>query len=577
MRRNRTPSKVAKAQAQLQYPLEVYHNPTNVSAEERVNGQARIKLRKHFEDRQVKLRKQVTPASTKIFSGVYVYFTGYLGPNVRDYDLKHALSENGGTVRSFYSKEAVTHIVCTQLAQNKMHKLHGDFAQGKQLYIVSPQWILDSLKNGVRQSEGKYAISSLNKPESSIKSFLSCFVLAFLYLLVSLIQILRLAIRYISHQASILAILYRMVNAAFWIAGIFAIAALVISLHGIWGQWKCYKRPEVQRCIVRIMLMPLIYAVTSWISFGSHEASIFLDPIRDCYEAFVLWVFFNLMMSYLDGEVALLMKLDDGRLPTPHPFPFNLILNPVDFSILGNFILLKRGILQFVIVKPIHVVIVIVLRLNGVYEEGLIAADNGYIYLALLYNLSVMLSMYSLVMFYMSARPDLEPFRPWPKFLCIKAVLFFSFWQSVVISIMVKLDVISNGSASQIQHWIICLEMMIAAVAHQSAFSTAEFSSLPKSACRLPLKFAIRDSFGTKDLSVEFRHTVHGTDFRRYNDLFDANSQRRPLLHANEERYISADPDVSFLQSENDPMDEWLYEEAKAFGTDYNYNVVSDD
>ncbi|KAI3649712.1 hypothetical protein MP228_005344 [Amoeboaphelidium protococcarum] len=530
MRRNRTPSKVAIAQAKLQYPLEVYHNPTNVSAEERVNGQARMKLRRHFEERQVKLRKQVTPASTKIFSGVYVYFTGYLGPDVRDYDLKHALSENGGTVRSFYSKEAVTHIVCTQLAQNKMHKLHGDFAQGKQLYIVSPQWILDSLKNGVRQSE-----------------------------------------------ASILAILQRMVNAAFWIAGIFAIAASFISLHGIWSHWKCYKRPEVQRCIVRIMLMPLIYAVTSWISFGSHEASIFLDPIRDCYEAFVLWVFFNLMMSYLDGEVALLMKLDDGRLPTPHPFPFNLILKPVDFSILDNFILLKRGILQFVIVKPIHVIIVIVLRLNGVYEEGLIAADNGYIYLALLYNLSVMLSMYSLVMFYMSARPDLEPFRPWPKFLCIKAVLFFSFWQSVVISIMVKLDVISNGSASQIQHWIICLEMMIAAVAHQSAFSTAEFSSLPKSACRLPLKFAIRDSFGTKDLSVEFRHTVHGTDFRRYNDLFDANSQRRPLLHANEERYISADPDVSFLQSENDPMDERLYEEAKAFGTDYNYNVVGDD
>lgn len=37
-------------------------------------------------------------------------------------------------------------------------------------------------------------------------------------------------------------------------------------------------------------------------------------------------------------------------------------------------------------------------------------------------------SLYCLVLFYMAAEMRLDPFRPLPKFLCIKAVLFFSFW-----------------------------------------------------------------------------------------------------------------------------------------------------
>ena len=36
--------------------------------------------------------------------------------------------------------------------------------------------------------------------------------------------------------------------------------------------------------------------------------------------------------------------------------------------------------------------------------------------------------MYFLVLFYMSVKEELAPIKPVPKFLCIKAIIFFSFW-----------------------------------------------------------------------------------------------------------------------------------------------------
>jgi hypothetical protein len=47
-----------------------------------------------------------------------------------------------------------------------------------------------------------------------------------------------------------------------------------------------------------------------------------------------------------------------------------------------------------------------------------------------------------------SYRIDLRPFRPTPKFLCVKGIIFFSFWQGLLVSILVALGWIHSCELS---------------------------------------------------------------------------------------------------------------------------------
>lgn len=71
-----------------------------------------------------------------------------------------------------------------------------------------------------------------------------------------------------------------------------------------------------------------------------------------------------------------------------------------------------------------------------------------------------------------------------PKFLCIKSVVFFSFWQAVGIAFLVKVGTIHatlsynvHEVASGLQDFLICIEMFLAAIAHHYYFSYKDFAT----------------------------------------------------------------------------------------------------
>lgn len=54
---------------------------------------------------------------------------------------------------------------------------------------------------------------------------------------------------------------------------------------------------------------------------------------------------------------------------------------------------------------------------------------SGYLYVTIIYNVSVSLSLYALFLFYFATRDLLSPYSPVLKFFMVKSVIFLSFWQ----------------------------------------------------------------------------------------------------------------------------------------------------
>ncbi|KAG2121955.1 DUF300-domain-containing protein [Suillus clintonianus] len=305
------------------------------------------------------------------------------------------------------------------------------------------------------------------------------------------------------------------------LAGVSTLVAVTVSGLSIWLQLRNYRKPLLQRMVIRIMLMVPIYAVSSLISLFSLDAAFFIDVIRDVYEAFVIYCFFVLLLDYLGGERSLLIRLH-GRPPIPAIFPVSLWRHEVDVSDPYTFLFIKRGILQYVQVKPVLAIASLIMKATGTYHEGDFRARSGYLYVSIVYNVSICLALYCLAVFWMCVSDDLKPFRPVPKFLCVKGILFFSFWQSIAVSTLVATGVISKlGPYTDSEHislgltdTLICVEMPFFAIAHMYAFSYRDFVKSSSSAkvhvARLRMGYAIRDAFGLKDLAEDTKATLRG-------------------------------------------------------------------
>jgi Organic solute transporter Ostalpha len=309
--------------------------------------------------------------------------------------------------------------------------------------------------------------------------------------------------------------------ALLWTATASALFSTFFSLYSINSQLRAYRKPVLQRYVVRLLLMVPIYSLSSMASLFSLQAAFIIDVLRDVYEGFVIWSFFSLLVEYLGGERSLLI-LVHGRKPIPHPFPINLFFNQLDISDPYTFLGLKRGILQYVQIKPILAILTVVLKSLGKYDDGKLAWDNGYTWVSVTYNFSVFLSLYCLGMFWAGLAEDLAPFRVTSKFLCIKGIIFFSFWQGFGVSILVATGLIKQIGPVRdeefislaVQDMLICLEMPLFALGHAYAFSPRDyidpFSSYQS---RLPALYALRDAIGMYDVISDSLTTIRGTGY----------------------------------------------------------------
>ena len=240
----------------------------------------------------------------------------------------------------------------------------------------------------------------------------------------------------------------------------------------------------------------------------------------DRLQAFTIYTFFQLLINFIGGERALIL-LTYGRPPVSHLWPLNYCLPKIDISDPHTFLAIKRGVLQYTWLRPLLAVAIVIMKATGTYQEGYIGLRSGYFWSGLIYNISITVCLYALALFWICMSEDLQLFRPMPKFLCIKGIIFASYWQGFFLSILVWLGAIPDdvpgyspdNLAAAIQDVLICFEMPVFAIAHWYAFSWHDYADPTISAARLPVKYAMRDAFGAQDLIQDTKETFGGKNY----------------------------------------------------------------
>lgn len=256
-----------------------------------------------------------------------------------------------------------------------------------------------------------------------------------------------------------------------------------------------------------------IYSLASILGLGFPEQAFLFDSVRDFYESFVLYNFLSLLLVYAGGEqrCAEGMQADPGYIEQPYPFTrFGAI--PTNAVFLRH---CKQAVLQFILVKPVMAVISLVMIVNGEY--------HSYIYqtvLAVVYNISYSLALYMLVLFYLATHKQLTRFNPIRKFASVKLVVFFTFWQTFVIS---KLPNLTRAESASIQDYLLCIEMSVFAVFQYFAFNASEFYDVQH--------IGFQPSHGMESSTLKSLHTSATADSISDTDSQTSSMSREPNKH----------------------------------------------
>lgn len=254
------------------------------------------------------------------------------------------------------------------------------------------------------------------------------------------------------------------------------VGAIALAIYHIYMHLLNYTEPVYQRYIVRIIFMVPVYALMSFLSLVVTEnATIYFNSIREIYEAWVIYNFLSLCLDWVGGPGAVVLSLT-GRVLKPNWCLMTCCFHPIPLD--GRFIRrCKQGCLQFVILKPILVFVTIILYEKGKYHDGNFSAKQSYLYLTIIYTFSYSTALYALYLFYVACRDLLQPFNPVPKFIIIKSVVFLTYWQGVMFFLAAKTGYIKDTEeAAEFQNFILCVEMLLAAMGHYYAFPYKEYS-----------------------------------------------------------------------------------------------------
>lgn len=222
-----------------------------------------------------------------------------------------------------------------------------------------------------------------------------------------------------------------------------------------------------------------IYAIESWVALRYKDQAVYLSTLREAYEAYVVYSATKLMIDYV-GPTAIASLKTKGHnhvhmLPPlcyVRPWPIDKLIHKVNVLVF-----------QYVFLRTFLAIAILIAEHYDTYGEGDWHDFNKlFIWTVIIINLSQFGAMYGLILLYHEFKEELRPLGMLNKLLAVKGVVFVSFWQSIVISGLVSLHVIEgtltyteDEVAAGLQNFLICLEMIAAAICHRYVFSFTDF------------------------------------------------------------------------------------------------------
>ncbi|KAJ4465064.1 DUF300-domain-containing protein [Lentinula aciculospora] len=222
------------------------------------------------------------------------------------------------------------------------------------------------------------------------------------------------------------------------VAGACAVATVIISFisvlqHCRYSASRTYTNPAEQRQILRILYMPPVYAIISFFSYRYFRSYTYYELGEVVYEAFTLSAFLMLLIEFVaasgSGHKAESSIARKGKRSLPFPF-CHWRYRPTKPYFMYT---LKWAVLQYVIFRPtISVVGIICQALNVLCESEGFNFHYANVYLEAFDFVSISVALYGLFLFYGLTKEELAGRRPLAKFLAIKLIVVFTWYQSFV-------------------------------------------------------------------------------------------------------------------------------------------------
>ena len=111
-----------------------------------------------------------------------------------------------------------------------------------------------------------------------------------------------------------------------WVAATFVIGATTLSIRNAYSHFRHWNKPAVQRKILAVIWMVPVYSITSLGALLLPRFEADLGLVRDCYEAYCIYMFLALLIAILgEGDsnkvIALLTEHGEEHLEEHLVFP----------------------------------------------------------------------------------------------------------------------------------------------------------------------------------------------------------------------------------------------------------------